>query len=152
MGVQVAHPDSPVVCVTSEGSLMMNIQEMNTIAKNGLPVKILNLNNQILGMIRQWQELFHDNHESECDLSGGPDFIKLAEAFGFSALQINDPADVETGIKHMLETPGPVFLNMAVDRNECVFPMIPSGAAHNEIVLGPNHEMKTMDDKANVMA
>ena len=152
MGVQVAHPDSAVVCVTSEGSLMMNIQEMNTIAKNGLPVKILNLNNQILGMIRQWQELFHDNHESECDLSGGPDFIKLAEAFGFSALQINDPADVETGIRHMLETPGPFFLNMAVDRNECVFPMIPSGAAHNEIVLGPNHEMKTMDDKANVMA
>ena len=152
MGVQVAHPDSPVVCVTSEGSLLMNIQEMNTISKNGLPVKILNLNNQILGMIRQWQELFHDNHESECDLSGGPDFIKLAEAFGFSAFQINDPADVETGIRHMLETPGPVFLNMAVDRNECVFPMIPSGAAHNEIVLGPNYDMKTMDDKANVMA
>ncbi len=152
MGVQVAHPDSPVVCVTSEGSLMMNIQEMNTIAKNDLPVKILNLNNQILGMIRQWQELFHDNHESECDLSGGPDFIKLAEAFGFTAIQINDPADVDDGIKQMLETPGPVFLNIAVDRNECVFPMIPAGAPHNEIVLGSNQKLKTVDDKDNVMA
>jgi len=152
MGVQVAHPDSPVVCVTSEGSLMMNIQEMNTIAKNDLPVKILNLNNQILGMIRQWQELFHDNHESECDLSGGPDFIMLAQAFGFTAIQINDPADVDAGIKQMLETPGPVFLNMAVDRNECVFPMIPAGAPHNEIVLGPNQKLKTVDDKDNVMA
>lgn len=152
MGVQVAHPQSPVVCVTSEGSLMMNIQEMDTIAKNDLPVKILNLNNQILGMIRQWQELFHDNHESECDLSGGPDFIKLAEAFGFTAIQISDPADVDAGISQMLGTAGPVFLNMAVDRNENVFPMIPAGAPHNEIVLGPNQKLKTVDDKDNVMA
>jgi len=152
MGVQVAHPESTVVCVTSEGSLMMNIQEMGTISKYKLPVKILNLNNEILGMIRQWQELFHDNHESECDLSGGPDFIGLAEAFGFTAIQVTDPAEVDAGIENMLRTDGPVFLNMAVDRNENVFPMIPAGAAHNEIVLGPNQKMGMVDDKDNVMA
>ena len=152
MGVQVAHPGSTVVCVTSEGSLMMNIQEMATISKYKLPVKILNLNNEILGMIRQWQELFHDNHESECDLSGGPDFIGLAEAFGFTAIQVTDPAEVDAGIENMLRTDGPVFLNMAVDRNENVFPMIPAGAAHNEIVLGPNQKMGMVDDKDNVMA
>ena len=152
LGVQVAHPESTVVCVTSEGSLMMNIQEMDTIAKYQLPVKIFNLNNKVLGMIRQWQELFHDNHESECDLSGGPDFIGLAEAFGFKAIQVTDPDEVSSGIEKMLTTEGPVFLNIEVDRNENVFPMIPAGAPHNEIVLGPNQNLKTVDDKSNVMA
>ena len=152
LGVQVAHPESTVVCVTSEGSLMMNIQEMDTIAKYQLPVKIFNLNNKVLGMIRQWQELFYDNHESECDLSGGPDFIGLAEAFGFKAIQVTDPDEVCSGIEKMLTTKGPVFLNIEVDRNENVFPMIPAGAPHNEIVLGPNQNMKTVDDKSNVMA
>ena len=152
LGVQVAHPESTVVCVTSEGSLMMNIQEMDTIAKYQLPVKIFNLNNKVLGMIRQWQELFHDNHESECDLSGGPDFIGLAEAFGFKAIQVTDPDEVCSGIEKMLAIKGPVFLNIEVDRNENVFPMIPAGAPHNEIVLGPNQNLKTVDDKSNVMA
>jgi acetolactate synthase-1/2/3 large subunit len=152
LGVQVAHPNSLVVCVTSEGSLMMNIQEMDTIAKYKLPVKIFNLNNKVLGMIRQWQELFHDNHESECDLSGGPDFIGLAKAFGFAAIQVTNPRDMKTGIEEMLETQGPVFLNIEVDRNENVFPMIPAGAPHNEIVLGPDQALKTVDDKNNVMA
>jgi acetolactate synthase-1/2/3 large subunit len=103
-------------------------------------------------MIRQWQELFHDNHESECDLSGGPDFIGLAEAFGFKAIQVTDPDEVCSGIEKMLTTKGPVFLNIEVDRNENVFPMIPAGAPHNEIVLGPNQNLKTVDDKSNVMA
>ena len=152
MGVQVGNPEATVICVTSEGSLMMNIQEMATISKYGLPVKILNLHNSVLGMIRQWQELFHDNHESECDLSGGPDFIALATAFGFSAYQIDKPNDVESGINELLKTPGPAFLNITVDRNENVFPMIPAGAAHNEIVLGPNQKLKVVDDKHNVMA
>jgi len=152
LGVQVAHPESTVVCVTSEGSLMMNIQEMDTIAKYQLPVKIFNLNNKVLGMIRQWQELFYDNHESECELSGGPDFIGLAKAFGFKAIQVTDPDEVCSGIEKMLTTKGPVFLNIEVDRNENVFPMIPAGAPHNEIVLGPNQNLKTVDDKSNVMA
>jgi acetolactate synthase I/II/III large subunit len=152
MGVQVAHPEAAVVCVTSEGSMMMNIQEMATIAKENLPVKVLCLHNKVLGMIRQWQELFHDNNESECDLSEGPDYIKLAEAFGFSALECKKPDDVDATIKEMLEIDGPVFVLMHTDRMENVFPMIPSGAAHNEIVLGPNQKMATADDKDNVMA
>ena len=137
MGVQVAHPESVVVCVTSEGSMMMNVQEMATIAKERLPVKVLCLHNKVLGMIRQWQELFHDNNESECDLSGGPDYNKLAEAMGFTALECHNPGDVDATYKQMLETDGPVFVLMHTDRDENVFPMIPSGAAHNEIVLAP---------------
>ena len=137
MGVQVAHPESVVVCVTSEGSMMMNVQEMATIAKERLPVKILCLHNKVLGMIRQWQELFHDNNESECDLSGGPDYNKLAEAMGFTALECHKSEDVDATYKQMLEIDGPVFVLMHTDRDENVFPMIPSGAAHNEIVLAP---------------
>jgi acetolactate synthase-1/2/3 large subunit len=152
MGVQVAHPDANVVCVTSEGSLLMNVQEMSTIARYKLPVKILNLNNDRLGMIRQWQELFHSNHESECDLAGRADYIKLAEAFGFTAIACEDPKDVDATLKKMLATRGPVFVNMVVDKTENVFPMIPAGAPHNEIVLGPNQKMKTVDDRSNVMA
>ena len=152
MGVQVAHPNSKVICVTSEGSLMMNIQEMATISKYNLPVKIFNLNNKVLGMIRQWQELFHGNNESECDLSSGVDFIALAKAFGFKAIDIVDPAEVDSGISQMLEIEGPVFLNIAVDRNENVFPMIPAGAAHNEIVLGPNQSIQNVGAENNVMA
>ena len=152
MGVQVAHPNSKVICVTSEGSLMMNIQEMATISKYNLPVKIFNLNNKVLGMIRQWQELFHGNNESECDLSSGVDFIALAKAFGFKAIDIVDPAEVDSGISQMLEIEGPVFLNIAVDRNENVFPMIPAGAAHNEIVLGPNQSIQNIGAENNVMA
>ncbi len=137
MGVQVAHPESVVVCVTSEGSMMMNVQEMATIAKERLPVKVLCLHNKVLGMIRQWQELFHDNNESECDLSGGPDYNKLAEAMGFTALECHNPEDVDATYKQMIEIDGPVFVLMHTDRDENVFPMIPSGAAHNEIVLAP---------------
>jgi acetolactate synthase-1/2/3 large subunit len=147
MGVQVAHPDAAVVCVTSEGSLMMNVQEMATIAKEGLPVKILCLHNKVLGMIRQWQELFHENNESECDLSNGPDYNKLAESMGFTALECESSKDVETTLKQMLDINGPVFVLMHTDRAENVFPMIPSGAAHNEIVLGPNQKAAVVDDK-----
>ncbi len=152
MGVQVAHPDASVVCVTSEGSMMMNIQEMATIAKEGLPVKILCLYNKVLGMIRQWQELFHENNESECDLSNGPDYIKLAEAMGFKALECNKPDYVEKTIVKMLDVAGPVFVLMHTDRAENVFPMIPSGAAHNEIVLSPSSNTIAADEKNNVIA
>ena len=147
MGVQVAHPDATVVCVTSEGSMMMNVQEMATIAKERLPVKILCLHNKVLGMIRQWQELFHENNESECDLSNGPDYIKLAEAMGFRALECQNADDVEGSIDKMLDIDGPVFLLMHTDRAENVFPMIPSGAAHNEIVLAPSRKTIAIKDK-----
>ena len=152
MGVQIAHPDSTVVCVTSEGSMMMNVQEMATIAKEGLAVKILCLNNKVLGMIRQWQELFHENNESECDLSRGPDFCRLAESMGFTALVCDKADDVDASIKALLATEGPAFLLMATDRMQNVFPMIPAGAAHNDMVLAPNQKMAVVDDKDNVLA
>ena len=152
MGVQKGNPNSKVICVTSEGSLMMNIQEMATISNYRLPVKILNLNNQVLGMIRQWQELFHGNLESECDLSGSPDFVKLAEAFGFEALTASRPDEVDDAIIAMLESEGPCFLNMGVDRFESVYPMIPAGAAHYDIVLGPNDQRAEVDDDDLAMA
>jgi acetolactate synthase I/II/III large subunit len=152
MGVQVAHPDATVVCVTSEGSLLMNVQEMATISRYKLPVKILNLNNDRLGMIRQWQELFHSNHESECDLANRADYIKMAEAFGFTAIYCDNIAEVDATLDKMLAIDGPVFVNMVVDKRENVFPMIPAGAPHNEIVLGPKQKLKTVDDRNNVMA
>ena len=130
----------------------MNIQEMATIANYRLPVKILNLNNKVLGMIRQWQELFHGNLESECDLSGSPDFVKLAEAFGFEALTASRPDEVDDAIIAMLESEGPCFLNMGVDRFESVYPMIPAGAAHYDIVLGPNDQRAEVDDDDLAMA
>ncbi len=152
MGVQIAHPDSTVVCVTSEGSMMMNVQEMATIVKEGLAVKILCLNNKVLGMIRQWQELFHENNESECDLSRGPDFCRLAESMGFTALVCDKADDVDASIKALLATEGPAFLLMATDRMQNVFPMIPAGAAHNDMVLAPNQKMAIVDDNDNVLA
>ena len=152
MGVQVAHPGATVVCVTSEGSMMMNVQEMATIAKEGLAVKILCLHNKVLGMIRQWQELFHENNESECDLSNGPDYIKLAEAMGFKALECQNASDVEGSIDEMLSIDGPVFLLLHTDRAENVFPMIPSGAAHNEIVLAPSNKTVAIEVKDKVIA
>jgi len=98
-------------------------------------------------MIRQWQELFHENNESECDLSNGPNYIKLAEAMGFKALECQKADDVSGSISEMLTMSGPVFLLLHTDRAENVFPMIPSGAAHNEIVLSPENKTKVAKDK-----
>ena len=152
LGVQIAHPKSLVVCVTSEGSLQMNIQELATIHQERLPVKILNLNNSVLGMIRQWQELFHDKHYSECDLASGPDFVKLAEAFGLTGLYCDKPSEVDDVIAEMIRIDGPVLVNMVVSKNENVYPMIPAGAAHNEIILGPSSRAAVGGDESMVMA
>jgi acetolactate synthase-1/2/3 large subunit len=123
-----------------------------TIKQERLPVKILNLNNSVLGMIRQWQELFHDQHYSECDLSSGPDFVKLAEAFGLVGLYCDNPAEVDDVLAEMIKIDGPVLVNMVVSRNENVYPMIPAGAAHNEIMLGPTSRAATGGDESMVMA
>ena len=138
MGVQVAHPEAKVVCITSEGSLMMNVQELLTISRNGFPVKILNLNNSVLGMIRQWQGLFYGKLYSHSNLERGPDFLKLAESFGLTGLTAEHPDQVDDALDEMMKTDGPVLLTMRVDKDENVFPMIPAGAAHNEIDFGPN--------------
>jgi len=142
MGVQVANPKALTVCVTGEASIMMNIQELSTIMQYRLPVKILIMNNHYMGMVRQWQEMFHGNRHSESYMDALPDFVALAEAFGLTGLACENPADAEKAIKEMLKTPGPVLLDLSIDPSENVFPMIPAGAAHNEIQLGPDDGVK----------
>jgi len=142
MGVQIAHPDALVLCVTGEASLMMNIQELSTIMQYRLPVKVFILNNRYMGMVRQWQEMFHGCRYSESYMDSLPDFVKLAEAYGMKGLRCEKVADVDKTIKEMLATKGPVLVDMMVDQNENVYPMIPAGAAHYELLLGPDEKGK----------
>lgn len=142
MGVQIAHPESLVVCVTGEASLMMNIQELSTIMQYRLPLKIFILNNRYMGMVRQWQEMFHGCRYSESYMDSLPDFVKLAEAYGMKGLRCEKVADVDKTITEMLAIKGPVIVDMVVDQNENVYPMIPAGAAHYELVLGPDEAGK----------
>ena len=127
---------------------MMNIQELSTIMQYRLPLKIFILNNRYMGMVRQWQEMFHGSRYSESYMESLPDFVKLAEAYGMKGLRCENPADVDKTIKEMIATKGPVIVDMLVDQNENVYPMIPAGAAHYELVLGPEEnkgEIKTGD-------
>jgi acetolactate synthase-1/2/3 large subunit len=137
MGVQIAHPDALVVDIAGEASILMNIQEMSTLCQYRLPVKIFILNNQYMGMVRQWQELNHGGRYSESYSESLPDFVKLAEAFGASGLRATKVSELDDTIRRMLEIPGPVIVDVAVDQAENCFPMIPSGAPHNEMLLGP---------------
>jgi acetolactate synthase-1/2/3 large subunit len=137
VGVQVAHPEALVIDVAGEASILMNIQEMSTICQYRLPVKAFILNNQYMGMVRQWQELLHGGRYSESYTAALPDFVKLAEAFGAKGRRVTDPAELDDAIRYMIDTPGAVVLDVAVDEMENCFPMIPSGAAHNEMLLGP---------------
>ena len=135
MGVQIAHPDALVIDIAGEASILMNIQEMSTVVQYKLPVKVFILNNHYMGMVRQWQELMHGSRYSESYSEALPDFVKLAEAFhgvGFRATTVDQLDDV---IRAMLASPGPVIADICVDETENVFPMIPSGAAHNEMIL-----------------
>ncbi|MDG4719974.1 MULTISPECIES: acetolactate synthase 3 large subunit [Thalassospira] len=136
LGVQVAHPDATVVCFTGDASIMMNIQECATMTQYRLPIKTVILNNRYMGMVRQWQQLLHGSRYSESYSETLPDFVKLSEAFGFTGLTCNNPADLDDTIKQMLEIDGPVILDVAVDDKENCYPMIPSGKPHNEMLLG----------------
>ncbi len=137
MGVQVAHPEALVVDVAGEASILMNIQEMSTVMQYRLPVKVFILNNQYMGMVRQWQELLHGGRYSESYTASLPDFVKLAEAFGAVGLRATRPDQVDEVIKEMIKVDKPVIVDVVVDQTENCFPMIPSGAAHNEMLLGP---------------
>jgi acetolactate synthase-1/2/3 large subunit len=139
MGVQIAHPDALVIDIAGEASILMNIQEMGTLAQYRLPVKIFILNNQYMGMVRQWQELLHGNRYSESYSEALPDFVKLAESFHAVGLRAEKVEDLDRVIAEMLAVDRPVIADICVDQKENVFPMIPSGAAHNEMLLGPEH-------------
>jgi acetolactate synthase-1/2/3 large subunit len=140
MGVQIAHPDACVIDIAGEASILMNIQEMGTLAQYRLPVKVFILNNQYMGMVRQWQELLHGSRYSETYSAALPDFVKLADAFHAVGMRAKTVDELDSVINAMLDSPTAVIADIAVDQAENCFPMIPSGAAHNEMLLGPEHE------------
>ncbi len=136
MGVQLAHPKETVVCVTGEGSIQMCIQEMSTLRQYGLPIKIVNLNNRYLGMVRQWQEFFYQGRYAMSYMDALPDFVKLAEAYGHAGFLIEKPEDVEPALKEAMKIKDrAVFLDFITDQTENVYPMIPAGAGLNEMIL-----------------
>ena len=135
IGVQLAHPKSLVIDIAGEASILMNMQEMSTAAQYRLPVKIFILNNQYMGMVRQWQELLHGGRYSESYTDSLPDFVKLAEAYGAHGIRCSDPARLDAAIKEMIDTPKAVIFDCVVDQKENCFPMIPSGKAHNEMIM-----------------
>ena len=140
MGVQVAHPEAMVIDIAGEASILMNIQEMGTLSQYKLPVKVFILNNQYMGMVRQWQELLHGGRYSESYSAALPDFVKLADAFHAKGMRAQSVDQLDDLIHAMLDCPTAVIADIAVDPRENCFPMIPSGAAHNEMILGPEHE------------
>jgi acetolactate synthase I/II/III large subunit len=140
MGVQIAHPEALSIDIAGEASFLMNMQELSTIKQYGLPVKSFILNNFYMGMVRQWQELLHGKRYSESYMSSLPDFKKLAESFGMVGLRATKPSELDDVILEMIETDNAVICDIHVDQMENVFPMIPSGAAHNEMLLGPKDE------------
>ncbi|MGP0089363.1 MAG: acetolactate synthase 3 large subunit [Xanthobacteraceae bacterium] len=136
VGVQVAHPNSLVIDIAGEASVLMTMQEMSTAAQYRLPVKIFILNNQYMGMVRQWQELLHGGRYSESYTAALPDFVKLAEAYHAVGIRCERPGDLDGAIREMIDVRKPVIFDCVVDQNENCFPMIPSGRAHNEMILG----------------
>ncbi len=137
VGAQIAHPDGLVIDIAGEASTLMNIQELGTIAQYRLPVKIFILNNQYMGMVRQWQELVHDSRYSQSYSAALPDFVKLAESFGIRGLRVETLGGLDEAIETMLTHEGPVLVDVHVEQEECCFPMIPSGASHDQMLLGP---------------
>ncbi|MAT65150.1 MAG: acetolactate synthase 3 large subunit [Gammaproteobacteria bacterium] len=136
MGVQLAYPDETVCCITGEGSIQMCIQELSTCLQYGLPVKIINLNNRYLGMVRQWQEFFYQKRYAMSYMESLPDFVKLAESYGHVGMQIDKPQDVEGALKEAMQLKDRlVFLDFITDQSENVYPMIPAGAGQNEMIL-----------------
>jgi len=136
IGVQMAHPEALVINVAGEASWLMNMQEMGTAVQYRLPVKQFILNNERLGMVRQWQELLHGERYSSSWSEALPDFVKLAEAFGAKGILCRDPADLDDAIMEMLDHDGPVIFDCLVEKHENCFPMIPSGEPHNKMLLG----------------
>jgi acetolactate synthase I/II/III large subunit len=144
IGVQRAHPNALVIDIAGEASILMNMQEMSTAVQHRLPVKIFIINNQYMGMVRQWQELLHGGRYSESYTEALPDFVKLAEAYHAVGIRCDKPGELDTAIKHMIEVPKPVIFDCVVDPAENCFPMIPSGRAHNEMLL--NDAAESIED------
>lgn len=140
IGVQCAFPDKLVVDIAGDGSIQMNIQEMATAVQYNLPVKVVLLNNGFLGMVRQWQEMFYGKRYSQTNMTYTPDFVKLAEAYGWAGLRTDSPAEVETVLRQGISTPGPVLMDFRVDREEGVYPMVRPGAYIGDMTLYPREK------------
>ena len=151
IGVQMGHPESLVINVAGEASWLMNMQELGTAMQYNLPVKQFILNNERLGMVRQWQELLHGERYSSSWSESLPDFVKLAEAFGAKGILCSDPDDLDEAIMEMLNHDGPVLFDCLVEKHENCFPMIPSGKAHNEMLLGDADTQGAIDAKGSVL-
>jgi acetolactate synthase I/II/III large subunit len=153
VGVQLAHPHSLVIDIAGEASVLMTMQEMSTAAQYRLPIKIFIINNQYMGMVRQWQELLHGGRYSESYSAALPDFVKLAEAYHGVGIRCDKPADLDDAIREMIDVDKPVIFDCVVDPNENCFPMIPSGKAHNEMLMGdvPEDVATAIDEKGKIL-
>ena len=140
VGAKFACPDRTVICIVGDGGFMMSMPELGTIATNRLPVKIIVMNNNTLGMVRQWQELFYDKRYSEVAIESFPDASLLAAAFGISGGSVTQPDDLDAALEHAFAEPGPYLLNVQVTPEECVYPMVPAGGAVDEMILQPDAE------------
>ena len=151
LGVQVAHPGALVIDVAGEASFLMNMQEMSTAAQYRLPVKVFILNNEYLGMVRQWQEFFHGGRYAESYTDSLPDFVRLAESFGWLGLRASRPEEVDDTIERMIAHDGPVLADIRVEKMENVFPMIPAGAAHHEMKLSGDDSVPARTEEGMVL-
>ncbi|WP_111557615.1 acetolactate synthase 3 large subunit [Paracoccus sediminilitoris] len=151
VGVQAAHPEALVINVAGDASWLMNMQEMGTAVQFRLPVKQFILNNERLGMVRQWQQLLHGERYSQSWSDSLPDFVKLADAFGCKGAQVRDPKDLDAAIQQMLDYDGPFILDVLVEKHENCFPMIPSGKPHNEMLLGEAETLGVIESEGAVL-
>ena len=151
VGVQVANPDKLVIDIAGEASVLMTMQEMSTAVQYKLPIKIFILNNEYMGMVRQWQELLHEKNYSESYTAALPDFVKLAEAYGCVGIRANKPEELDEKIKQMLSVDKPVIFDCVVDKTENCYPMIPSGKPHNQMLLGPKDEEEEISAEGKIL-
>ncbi len=151
VGVQIANPGKLVIDIAGEASVLMTMQEMSTAAQHRLPIKIFILNNQYMGMVRQWQELLHEKNYSESYTAALPDFVKLAEAYGCVGIRATKPSELDNKIKEMIDVDKPVIFDCEVDKGENCYPMIPSGKPHNEMLLGSRDEKEEVSDEGKTL-
>ncbi len=151
IGAQLGHPEALVIDIAGEASIQMNIQELATARQYRLPVKVFILNNEYMGMVRQWQELTYESRYAESYSDSLPDFVKLAEAYGWKGIRIERRDELEDGIAAMLAHDGPAMVDCRVVQLANCFPMIPSGAAHTDMILQANEVSGTMDDEARAL-
>ena len=151
VGVQVANPDKLVIDIAGEASVLMTMQEISTAVQYKLPIKIFILNNEYMGMVRQWQELLHEKNYSESYTAALPDFVKLAEAYGCVGIRANKPDELDEKITQMLSVNRPVIFDCVVDKTENCYPMIPSGKPHNQMLLGKQDEEDAISDEGKVL-